>query len=698
MPCNPNDNTFNPVIPPGWPIPGLPGLPTSPIQIPDFEFPPGFPQDLLDLIDQLGALFPSGKFSPNLDDAVHTILTALASLFNQIAPYLSFYKFIMALLNMVLCIIEVFCSLPNIPKTLRALKRLFKVCLPNFLAMFPWAALLAMILALLLLIIALIMYIIEKLLALIEDLLRNIIALGAAITLNDEDAQAAVIIKLSSLLCLLENMFAIFAALAAIIAIINSLAAMAGFDVCGDENNILGNVNCCDDEACPPFIDDHPDGHIDDTNGMLLYYKRITAGFPTGSILGNFDRPEGWQFVNNNNSQYPFNSVITSYNGGDEFWPEGKTYNGKSSLKKVPYTVNIIIRNFNPYVFHPTDTDGPRDFFVQDAVVAYRPYVGVYDEDNNLDTSINSYGTFSLLGGDVYQNEIGEVYYVDGKPATLETFIHQDPIYTGAQPSGDDGYYMRGLEFEWHFNHEALVDNRLITFGCIPELKLERAALQARFPDKRSPDQQVPPITTAPYAGTMIPDYTKLQECANNAIVELRKDVSADTVETYKNTVLGCLTSALQATEESYKNVLTVAVDPFESELSIDPDVQFVTRTIAVTVTLNDINGAAVTSGIPTSIQQDIADLIEGSVTLGTVSDFTYDGHTSFEAEISSPIPGDGVISVSFNNNVLQNVLNLNNDNPTVLETNEKSYTFVGTAPEDSEAVRRDATDVSRSD
>jgi len=691
MPCNPHDNTLNPIVSPGIAIPGLPGLPTSPVQLPDFEFPEGFPEDLLDLINRLQALFPSGIFKPNLDDAIHTVLTALASLFNQIAPYLSFYHFIMALLNMVLCIIEVLCSFYNVRKTLRALKRLFKVCLPNFLAMFPWAALLAMILALLLLILALIQYIIEKLLALIEDLLRNIRALGSAITLNDDDAQEAIAIKIASLLCLIEGLFSVFAALAAIFAIINSLAAMAGFDVCGDDNSILGNITCCDDEVCPPFVDDHPDAVISDTNGMLIYYNHISPGF---DATDNFSRAESWQFVNNNNSSYPLKDIITSY-GADDFWPEGKTYNGQSSLTKVPYTVDFTIPNFDPSFFHPSDHGGARNFIVQNAVVSIRPYIGTYDELNDIEYG-NSDGTFKLLGGIVYDGEVGNTYYVNNKAATLETFIHKAGTYDGEAPDHDDGYYFQGLHFDWKFSHEVLADNRLITIGCIPDLKYERAALAARYADKRPVLEQVPALAD----GNIIPDYSKLQACADAAMATLRQDVSEDNIEAYRTAVLACLDDAQTQTEQSYKNILTVAVNVFESTVAIDPEVQFVTRPITVTVVLKDVNGGSVAANVPASVQSDIADLIEGSVTFGEISDFTYDGYVNFTAEITSEVGGDGVLTVSFNNNEFQNVLNLNNDNPTSFETNSLSYTFVGigTVGQEDQKERRDATDIARNE
>ena len=689
MPCDPNANSLNPDAVPNYPIPGFPGLPSSPVQIPDFAFPPGFPQDLLDLIEQFGALFPSGEFKPNLDDAIHTIMTALASLFNQLAPFLSLYKFFMALLNMVLCIMEVMCAMYNVRKTLRALRRLFKRCLPDFLALFPWAALLAMIIALLLLILALLMYIIDKIIALIRDLLRNLELLGKAVTLNDADAQEAIAIKIASLLCLIENLFAIFTAIAAILAIINTLAAMGGYSACNG-NSILG-LSCCDDETCPPFIDDHPDGYIDGASATMVYYREI--GRDAISLL-NFSRRESWQFVNTP-SDYPFKDVITDYGLGD-FWPEGKSYDGTSSLSRVPYTVNMTLDNFDPSVYHPADTGGARTFIIRDAVVAVRPYIGVLDQSNNVATW-NIDGTFSLKGGRVYDQVFGNTYYVDGKAATLETFIHLDAMYSGIVPGSDDGHYYTNVDFEWHFDHEALAENGLITLGCIPDLKIEREVLNARFSETRSVFDQVAKLPDSG-GGGIIPDYTTTQACAANALAELRRDVNPDSVLAYQTQVLACLSDAITNTKLSYTNVLTAGVNAYKSEISLTPEVEFVSRPITVTAVLKDPAGATLTTNIPADLQSDIANLITGTVTLGSVSDFTYDGYEAFVAEITSITAGDGELTVAFDGNTLQRVLNLNTDNASSIEPNSLTYEFIGTGGDDTEAkVRRDGADVARS-
>src|SRR5690606_38206939 len=138
------------------------------VPFPDISIPEGIPDDILGLLQDIYALIPGGKLVPNADDTFRNVLDAVASIMNQLGPYLSIYNFFQALLNMIMCIIDVLCSL-----TVRApfaLRRLFKRCLPDFLNLFPPFALIAMILALILLLLALIEYLIQLILAYVRDI------------------------------------------------------------------------------------------------------------------------------------------------------------------------------------------------------------------------------------------------------------------------------------------------------------------------------------------------------------------------------------------------------------------------------------------------------------------------------------------------------------------------------------------------
>src|SRR5690606_32308970 len=125
------------------------------------------------------------------------------------APFLGLYNFIQALLNMVFCIIEVLCARNNPSALIRALRKLFKQCIPPFLNLMPWLALLAMIIALILLLLALIAYLIQQILNFFDQIRKNLEILSNAIQVGDYDSILAAGKKIAYILCLIEQLFAI---------------------------------------------------------------------------------------------------------------------------------------------------------------------------------------------------------------------------------------------------------------------------------------------------------------------------------------------------------------------------------------------------------------------------------------------------------------------------------------------------------
>jgi len=708
MPCNPLDNNLNPHPAPPIPIPGF-GLPFAPIQlpVPGFSLPEGFPEDLLDFINNLTLPWPGGDFSPQVDDLANTLLKYLSDIFGQIAPFLSLYNFFMALLNMVLCIIEVLCAIPNAWSMIRAVRRLIKRCLPPFLNLFPWLALLAMILALLMLLLALIEYIIARILQIIEDLLRNLQLLAAGVTLQDAESTAATAFKIASLLCLIEQLMAVFSAVAAIFAIIEALANIRGRTVCSKSGG-SNDVQCCGDDVCPPFIADNQDG-IDGIQGRLVYYKQITANPIAGDF---FVRPESWQFVNDADPQeYPFKSIITqysasygsyggdggsrsqssSYDKGDIFWPEGVSFANDTTLRRAPYTVDLTLKGYDPSVFVDSDIGGPRDIVVKNAIVTIKPYVGVRDEDNNLDTTDNDEGTLSLVGGTVWEADGTTPLTISGTQATIETLIHSPASSSGTAPTTDDSTTIESIEFVLNINHASLVNYNLLTLGCIPDIRKELDLSGAIYNPKIDPV-----IVQTP---NFLPDISGAQSCVANILAELRKDVSIENTEAARDQMIVCLETLRDETTEAFCSVFEAAVDPFQSTIAIDPDVQFVTRPISVAVVLKDIGGVDISRQIPAGCQDGIEDNLRGIVTLGEISDFEWDGYTGkFMAEITSTEGGDGELQVSWKNNIFSEILNQDDvDADTEIQEVVVPYTFVGTDSGRDAQSRRTAVDVANS-
>lgn len=688
MPCDPLQNNLS--YPNLGPPPALfPfGIPFSPPQIPlpDFSLPEGMPEDLLALLDQLIANLPGGPFIPSPHNFMKDIWDALASLLNQIAPYLGLYRFLQALLNMVLCILDVLCSLMSPRKTKKALKKLFKRCLPAFLNLFPWLALIAMIIALLLLLLALIEYIINRILDLIQQLIENLVKLAEAAQLQGEEEILAGARKIAYLLCMIEQLFALLIAFQAILAIIQALAGIQGRSTCASGSSKKGDdADCCSDDVCPPFIKNNEVG-LSGSLGQLLYYNERNNDVSSLliPIVLPAARNESWQFVDLQiGKQYEINDIITPIDD-NIFWPDGLILQAGASLKKVPYLLDMSF-DVNPAVYGHIDFGGERKFTISDCIVTQKPFIGTKKYDNHIDTTINT-GTVFIEGGLVYE-ENGDPYMVSGAQATLNTFIHHDPEL--GIPVFDDGYYINNIEYTLKYNHSALAYYDIITIGCDPELAIETEIANLVATDIRAVIDKIGDL----------PNIEGTVSCLTAALAEFRQDVSEETAEKFQNKAVDCLNDLKSQTLNTYNNAVTAGTSIYKSTVELNPDLQFVGNPIDVKVVLKDPGGTVISLRIPEAMQAVLAAKVNGSVTLGAISNFTYDGYEAFTAQISSKVAGSGELTVSFDSQVLNLILGQEDDTvSTSIAPNILTYQFAGHPVEASgEGVpRRDEGDISR--
>lgn len=718
MPCDPNANKLNIRPAQAYPIPGF-GLPFAPIQlpIPGFKLPDGFPESIMELLEKLRINWPGGPILPQIDNFAATLLKGIMDLFGQLMPFLSFYNFIMALLNMILCIIEVFCAMPNPFKMIKAFRKLIRDCLPPFLNLFPWMALIAMIISLILLLLALIGYIIARILEIISDVIANLILLSEGLTLQDAEATVAVAFKISSLFCIIENLMAMLGAVAAIFAIIEALAQFGGNFGCfgnGDED-----AECCGDDVCPPFISENPNGIVG-TQGRIIYYRQVVDSTQVSNpmfdkmfgVSSNTLRQESWQFVNDDPDQpYPFKDIITpltdtstqrgsidggsrslseDYAEGDIFWPEGQKFDKNTPLRKAPYNVNITLNDFDFSLFDNDVTGDIRDIIIKNAIVSSKPYVGVYDESVSLNHGDNEFGTLNIVGGLVYEADgTTPINDSNGNQLTLETLIHREQIDSTMLPLVNDGYYVEDVDFTLNINHASLINYNLTVLGCIPDIAVETAALSERV--------NFDPIILR--VGAM-PNILEAQACVADSLARLRQDVTVENVQNAKAEIVACLESLTQQAEGTLCRAFFAGADPYSSTFEINKDLQFVGQPIEVTVIMKDRSGLDISKNLPEGCVSSILDELDGTVTLGTLSSFTYDNATSqFKAQIDSNVSGDGELRVSFQGEVFKEVVDNGEDTDTSVQERFLPYTFVGkgstgTSAAEGGDVRRDATDV----
>jgi hypothetical protein len=690
MPCTPSSNTINVVPSPPIPVPGF-GIAFSPIQIPlpSFDLPSNLLEDFPGLISALTALFPSGTFIANPEFSMKTIFDVVGKVLSMLQPYLSFYNFIMALLKMITCIIEVLCAIPNPFALAVKLQKLFKECIPAFLALFPFLALILMIIALLFLILALIEYIIATVISTIELLIKNLVSLVASIELQDAQSILAITQKIASLLCFIQNILSVLIAIAAILAIIKSLSLIGGGPICGDDSE------CCDPSICPPFIKNTPDG-ISTTNGKMIYLKQVGADIatifslpPEVAALLNISpiREERWQLVDNLPSIYPIINIITPSSVDNIYWPDPLVFDDKTTKRAAPYTVDLRVK-VNPIVFGHPDINGSRFFRIKDCIVVRKPYVGILDFANLLQLD-NLSGTLNIEGGLVFEDDGTTPYNINGKQATLNNFIHQTASTASTPPTTDDSIDFDNIEFTWKPNVAVLAGHNLTTIGCIPTVSIEKSVQNAIILAEGIEPVAVklPPVSPDGF----LPDVLGAQKCVSDALANFRQDVSPEGAALFQQIAVTCLTTLRDQTSAALCNAIIAAVSQFKSTIMLDNDVQFTTRKIEVTVVLNDPSGTSVSNRIPETCVPIIESKLLGYVTLGTITSFKYDGIGAFKAEITSDTAGSGEISVSFDGKVFNKTIADINTNTAIAE-NLLEYQFVDanvTSP-----VRRDETDV----
>lgn len=662
MPCNPNLNTVNPPIIP--PIPGLGGFAFAPIQIPipGIDIPTDILQTITELIDQLQLIFPSGIFKANADNWLKDVLDVVGNLLSQVAPFLSLYNFFMALLNIIHCIIDVLCAIPNPFKIAIAMKKLFTQCLPPFLNLFPFLALIIMILTLILLILALIEYLIAFILNLIDEIIRNIALLAEGATLQDAESTLAAVQKIGEIMCVIENALAIFSALSAIFAIIETLAKLAGGPFCDDGDK----DGCCTSDVCPPFIKLSPSGiHV--SNGKLIYHRRV--GPDVATLLGvsaaiaallpiPVIRLERWQLFNNVGDvvTFPISDIITGILPGvaDTFYPEGLSLDGYTTSSKAPYTADIKL-TFDPSIFHSSDILGSREFIITGCVVVRKPYIGALDFQQNLNffEPGGLSGVLNVEGGLVTEADGYTAYMIDGYQATINTFIHQPLLNISSAVTSEDGITFNNVDFTWKPNNPVLMGYAIITAGCLPDVNIEKAIVNSLITAPEAVADKLPTLAPGknglPSIGPL-PNIDGTIVCLKNAISTFRSNISINTAADFKTNIQLCLSDLRDQATSTFCNSIPVAYSPFKSTMTVSPAVQFTTRPIELQIQLNDASGTNIGFRIPPDCVPQTLALFKIENTFGKVGTLRYDGLNFFLTEISSDVPGEGTIKVSFNN------------------------------------------------
>lgn len=354
MPCQVDDLTVT--EPEGPSLPGIPGLgspftPTLPDSL--FPLPGGFPESLSDIFNKLSMILPPGVIKPGLSPfSSKNVFDAILSLLEKFFPFLMMYKFFLPILKLIICMLEVLCSLMNPFKLARAIIKLFRECIPEFLSLFPIFALIIMIISLLLLLLAIIEYIIAQILKLVQLILKNIRALVKATAKADQQTVLAIIRKLGMLLCGFQNIFVILSIVGIIIQVIKDIIKLIFSIPPCDDTEGTDVDGCCTNEVCPTFIRDNE--NLTSFTGTLQYYPEVNAvssefPAPFNTLFNVNKRKSTHQFFDDKASKYkqfinitdPYDVVMPDGEQKPVFFPTDVSFVATTPQRQAPYVVDL---------------------------------------------------------------------------------------------------------------------------------------------------------------------------------------------------------------------------------------------------------------------------------------------------------------------------------------------------------------------
>lgn len=691
MPCNPNDISVPiPTESSESPIPGF----STPFALPTNNTNPfpssGFPEDLLDLLNKLQLLVPPGALKPQLNPNFgKDVYDGILKLLDQFMPFLMLYKFFLPILNIIICIIEVLCAIPNPFKLVQAMIRLFTVCIPEFLNMFPIFAIVIMIISLLLLLIALVEYIVSQVLKLVTSLIRNINMLSQAFEEGSASSVLAIAQKIGTLLCIFQNLFVLLSIFATIIQVIKDILKLA-FPIppCDDSNT--SSAGCCTPDVCPEIVKNT----YTNFTGTFQYLNGVSAVNAIAALPAPFNnfvvglRNESWQLYDSKqNIAQAFRNIIDGYDVPVDisnpppffkpiFFPTDGYIKATTSPKQAPYTVDLRLF-YNP---KPWGRNGnPRFIIFKDCIVLDAPKLTLSDYKND-NVEITT-GVLTLGGGLGYEDDGVTTlsgFDSDGittstNQATLSNFVHiQDSTSSLPSLNVTDGYTFSNIQYTFKPNIAPLISYNLVTLGCAPDLALNKNFINAIYAGDIALKTN---LLNDLINGANFPDPNACQQCLTTALSGLRSDLTLEGVANFQATVNVCLGKLQSDSQDALGNMVGLGFDPCSSSLTIDPNVQFTSKPILVSVDLKERNGISITTGISGVVAENIGARLKAYPTFGVIDNFVFDGYHTFTANLTSTLPGLGSVMVSFDDNML--CTNINSPPSHTLQ--EAQYQFVYT-------------------
>lgn len=641
MPCQPVQINI-PEGPSGPAIPGL-GIPFA-LRTPDLKRNlSNFPENLLELFSKIEFILPPGALRPQLSrNFGKDPFDALMKLMDQFMPFLMLYKFFLPVLNLILCIIEVLCSIPNPIKVSRALIKLFRQCIPQFLNIFPLFAFIIMFISLLLLLLTFIEFLVQQAVRLALLVIKQIKMLSKSFDFADEKAMIAIAKKIGAVLCYFQQLMVLMAVFTSIFQTIKEmLSVIFSIPPCDS------NSDCCTTDVCPAIVKSEYTRNTATFSYFNKVVKETAVPGLSNTFLSETLREESWQIYDS--QQETLQAFINIVNAADIpvtpgkpkpiFFPTDANYNADTSPIQAAYTVDLRL------FYKPLDwgrTGAARYVRIKDCVVLSTPKNYFINYDNSGIPVTN--GVLSLAGGTAYEDD--GMTIIPGFDKGLNSFLHKNTeVSFNPVLLPTDGYNFLNIEYTFKPNQDTLLSKNLITSGCLSELAKNKDFINTVIAGDIG-------LKLALVNSIALPDTAAAETCIINAADQLASNVTEEGAAEFQSTVLLCLDKLKSETLGAIKEFIKTGFDPCKSTFTISPRLQFTTQPIKINVILKDSNGLNLASNIPTDLAAELALKIKAHVTIGEVAEFIYDGAEAFVAEWTSKDQGNGEVMISFENQI----------------------------------------------
>jgi len=620
-------------------IPGF-GIPQSPVgSIP--TYPTNFPEDLFALLNDLKVNLPPGVINAPLSaNSGKQVLDAVLKITDKLTPFLLVYKFILPILNIVVCIIEVLCAIPRPFKMVKALKRLFRRCLPDFLSLFPAFALPSLIISLANVILTLLEYFSNLFQSLFELLTKNIALYKKAIETRDRNSLEAAKNKFAQILCSFQNFFVVLFPIASIFQTIKDIFnALSLKSPCKPG----GGSDCCDSEVCPQFV------KRDSITGTFKLFYNNKSSAVNGSIVSK-TRDESWQMIDTR-KETPIDQAFSNmYNAYDitsspkpTFFPD-KTFTEDSALDKIPYLLDLDVF-YDPSLFGRSGD--ARNIKIKNVFLS-KIAQSYYLDKNNSKISYKN-GVLPLIGGQAYEQD-GSPIIINNEIATINSLFHKDEEFYPTNQRPTNQIEINGT-YTFNIVHESLVEYNLISMGCIPEIALDSAFLDNALTTDYNVIQNV-------LNSIKIPDFAKLNDCISIGFDKFRQNITIDGISEFQSLSSACISNAINETTNVINDLLPFVTDVYKSDFVLEPRIQFVNKNVTIKVYLRDKSSTNIMQGAPTSFGGVIASKIKVfATTENSYLTPVFNSDTlSFDINITASQAKNGNVTVSYNESFISTI------------------------------------------